>query len=66
MGAPQPPTVLLVSQRPRPRIDKGILVLLLADPFDMIIFGMGQTVWGAPWRGWLFSVIIVVVLSQVL
>lgn len=66
MAYPQPAPVQVVYQRPRPRIFKGILALLLAGPLGLIIFAMGQTLWGALWRGWLFSVIILVVLSQVM
>lgn len=62
----QPVPVQVVYQRPRPRIFKGILALILAGPIGLIIFGMGQTLFGALWRGWLFSIIILVVLSQVL
>ena len=65
MVALQPAPLQIVYQRPRPRIGKGILVLLLAGPLGLIIFGMGQTVWGALWRGWLFSIIMLVVLSHV-
>lgn len=66
MVAAPPAPVQVVYQRPRPRIGKGILALILAGPLGLIIFAMGQTLWGALWRGWLFSVIILVVLSQVL
>lgn len=66
MVAAQPEPVQVVYQRPRPRIGKGILALLLAGPLGLIVFAMGQTLWGALWRGWLFSIIILVVLSQVM
>lgn len=66
MAVVQPAPVQVVYQRPRPRIAKDFLVLLLSGPIGLIIFAMGQTVWGALWRGWLFSAIILVVLSQVL
>ena len=59
-------TVRVVYERPKPRIAQGILVLLLAGPIGLIIFAMGQSVWGALWRGWLASIIIVVVLMLVL
>lgn len=66
VGQPAPQVQYVVYERPRPRIAKGFLVLLLSGPIGLIIFGMGQTVWGALWRGWLFSAIILVVLSQLL
>jgi hypothetical protein len=57
-----PPTPVVVYQRPRPRIAKGILVLLLAGPIGLLIFAMGQTVWGALWRGWLTTIVICLIL----
>lgn len=57
----QPAPIHVVYERPRPRIAKGILVLLLAGPLGLIIFAMGQTVWGALWRAWLAMIIILAV-----
>ena len=53
--------VRVVYERPRPRIAKGIFVLLLAGPIGLIIFAMGQTVWGALWRAWLTIILIILV-----
>lgn len=55
IGPSQP--LHVVYERPRPRIAKGIVVLLLAGPLALIIFAMGQTVWGALWRGWLITIL---------
>jgi hypothetical protein len=53
-------------ERPRPRIAKGIFVLLVSGVVGLIIFAMGQTVWGAIWRSWIVTAIIVGVLYFVL
>lgn len=53
--------VIVVQQRPRPRIAKGLFVLLVSGIAGLIIFAMGQTVWGAIWRGWLVTAILAVI-----
>lgn len=55
---PGQPVQYVVYERPRPRIAKGILVFLIAGLAGLIIFSMGQTVWGAFWRGWLVNLLI--------
>ena len=55
----------VVYERPRPRIAKGLLVLLLGGPLALIIFAMGQTVWGALWRAWLTMIVLYVVIMVV-
>lgn len=57
------PVQYVVYERPRPRIAKGILTLLLGGPIALIIFAMGQTVWGALWRAWLTMIILYVVFT---
>lgn len=59
-------TVRVVYERPKPRIAQGILVLLLAGPIGLIIFAMGQSVWGALWRAWLTMALIAAILLAVL
>lgn len=49
-------------ERPRPRIAKGIFVLLASGLAGLIVFAMGQTVWGAIWRGWIVTAVIVGIL----
>jgi len=56
IDASQP--IRVVYERPKPRIAKGILVLLLSGLAGLIIFVMGQTVWGALWRGWVINLLI--------
>lgn len=62
-GAGQPPVQYVVYQRPKPRIAKGFLVLLLGGPLALIIFAMGQGVWGALWRAWLAMIVLYVVFT---
>lgn len=59
------PVQYVVYERPRPRFAKGFLVLLLGGPLALIIFAMGQTVWGALWRGWLTMIVLYVVITVV-
>lgn len=61
-----PAPIHVVYERPRPRIAKGLLVLLLGGPLALLIFAMGQTVWGALWRAWLTMIILFVVIRYVL
>jgi hypothetical protein len=65
IAQPGQPVQYVVYERPRPRIAKGILVLLLAGPIGLIIFAMGQTVWGALWRAWLTMIVLYVVITMV-
>jgi len=51
--------VQVIYQRPKPRIAKGIVVLLLSGLAGLVIFAMGQGVWGAIWRGWLVNLLII-------
>lgn len=62
---PGTPVQYVVYERPRPRIAKGILTLLLGGPLALIIFAMGQTVWGALWRAWLAMIVLYVVFTMV-
>jgi len=57
-NAGQMPVQVVVYQRPKPRIAKGILVLLISGLAGLIIFAMGQSVWGAFWRGWLVNLLV--------
>ncbi len=54
----QMPVQVVVYQRPKPRIAKGLFVLLISGMAGLIIFAMGQSVWGAFWRGWLVNLLI--------
>jgi hypothetical protein len=54
------------QERRPPRIAKGIFVLLVSGIFGMIVFAMGQSVWGAIWRGWLVSAILLGIVLVVL
>ncbi|MGE0541208.1 MAG: hypothetical protein AB7R89_13625 [Dehalococcoidia bacterium] len=58
--------IRVVYERPRPRIAKGLLVLLLGGPLALLIFAMGQTVWGALWRAWLTMIGLYVLVTVVL
>lgn len=60
---PAPPVQYVVYERPRPRIAKGLLVLLLGGPLALLIFAMGQTIWGALWRAWLTMLVLYVVIT---
>lgn len=61
-----PATQYVVYQRPKPRIAKGIFVLLISGLAGLIIFAMGQSVWGAFWRGWLVNLLIIGVIMVLL
>lgn len=56
--------IRVVYERPKPRIAQGILALLLAGPIGLIIFAMGQTLWGALWRGWFFTIAVILVVMH--
>lgn len=56
----QPIFVVNTTQERRPpRIAKGIFVFLVSGIVGLIVFAMGQSVWGAIWRGWLVTAVLV-------
>ncbi len=63
----QSPHVVYVNEgRRSPRIAQGVLVLLISGIAGLIIFAMGQSAWGAIWRGWLVTAILVAIAMVVL
>jgi hypothetical protein len=60
MPQSQPIVVVNTTQERRPpRIAKGIFVFLVSGIVGLIVFAMGQSVWGAIWRGWLVTAILI-------
>ena len=63
-AASTPPQVIYVNAAPErrpPRIAKGILVFLVSGIVGLIIFAMGQSAWGAIWRGWLVNLVLIAI-----
>jgi TctA family transporter len=58
--------VHVVYERPKPRLAKGFFVFLVSGILGVIIFAMGQTVWGAIWRSWLVTIVVAISLYLLL